>query len=213
MTQGKLIIIEGGEGSGKSTLLRSLREIFPDAVFTREPGGSTDAEKIRTLIFDCPGFTAETQFMLFWAARLDHIENVIKPALITGQTVITDRFDLSTFAYQLRGKGGSQELVDLFWQFRDMFLLPVLHPENMCYIYLDIDPVVGLRRVDSRGGDATHFDQMSLEFHRRVLAGGHEFLENIKGTGSIIHIIDAAQSASDVLKNAAEIIGGTAISK
>src|SRR5579864_4280814 len=107
MEKGKFIVLEGGEGAGKSTQLRVIKEILgDDIVITREPGGSPYAEEIRNVILKSTNAgqaDAKTHFALFWAARADHMKNTVLPALNAGKHVISDRFDSSTFAYQIYG--------------------------------------------------------------------------------------------------------------
>ena len=119
------IVLEGGEGAGKSSQMESLKKDFGDNfVFTREPVGSLYAEEIRNLILKSPNASqadAKTLFALFWAARADHLKNTILPALDAGKHVICDRFDSSTFAYQIYGQE-AHELEDFFWKMRDFYL-------------------------------------------------------------------------------------------
>jgi len=112
MKKGTFIVIEGGEGCGKSTLLEYLREEAlkvlwreEKVAFTREPGGSPFAEEIRLLMLGSLSKQANglTQFGLAWASRADHIKNLIRPHLENGIHVISDRFDSSTYAYQVHG--------------------------------------------------------------------------------------------------------------
>ena len=102
---GQLIVIDGVDGSGKGTQIELIKGSFAegDAVFTREPGGTPKAEEIRKTLLDKTrtGRTVEGDFELLWEARADHIEKVIQPALVRDQLVICDRFDSSTFAYQI----------------------------------------------------------------------------------------------------------------
>ncbi|MDO8562131.1 MAG: dTMP kinase, partial [bacterium] len=104
MARGKFIVIDGIDGSGKGKQVELLkRTLGKNVIFTHEPGGTPKAEKIRKLLLER---TEETpaplaDFLLFWAARADHVEKVILPALRAGKTVITDRFDSSTFAFQV----------------------------------------------------------------------------------------------------------------
>ncbi len=212
MKKGKLITFEGGDGGGKSSLIEKLEEIHPDWVFTREPGGSEYAEKIRKLIFEGNEASAITLFFLFLAARNDHIEKIILPALRDGKTVVSDRFELSTYAYQLKGQEAPSVLEKYFWQFHEDFITNVLGAENIHYIWLDIDPEVGLARVASREGEITHFDERDIAFHQRVRSGGLEFIARINknpesgGCEQLCHIIDASQDKETVFLKTNEII-------
>ncbi|MCX6717094.1 MAG: dTMP kinase, partial [Candidatus Taylorbacteria bacterium] len=151
MKKGLFIVVDSGEGAGKTSQLNRAKEVFGDSlVLTREPCGSPYAEEIRNIILKSPNAgqaDANTLFALFWAARADHMKNTIIPALEAGKTVISDRFDSSTFAYQIIAQE-AKELKDFFWQMRD-FYLGDLKPD--IYIYFDIDPVIGLARKTGQG--------------------------------------------------------------
>ena len=118
MTQGRFISFEGIDGSGKSTqaklLAKTLSELGHDVVLTREPGGSVGAEEIRALVLqgDPDRWSAESEILLFTAARRDHMEKTILPALDQGKTVICDRFADSTRMYQGLSRGDLRRLVD-----------------------------------------------------------------------------------------------------
>ncbi len=174
MKRGRLIVVEGGEGSGKSTIIKRLGEMSDPKklIVTREPGGTPFAEKIRSLLFSKEGesFDAETRFHLFWAARADHIAQKIVPALEAGVDVVSDRFDMSTFAYQIFGEEHHQ-LKTTFRQVRESMFGGRVVPT---YIYLDIDPMVGLKRKHG-AKDRNLFDEMDLGFHNRVRQGYREF--------------------------------------
>lgn len=171
----KFIVIDGGEGSGKGVVIRALKDILApeEAIFTREPGGSPLAEMVRNVIFseEAKGADVLTNFALFWAARADHMARTVRPALFSGVSVICDRFDISTFAYQLYGQKDHNYLLPLFWQMREMYCFP---PPDL-YIYLDVDPEEGLRRARGRGV-GNHYDELDLEFHQRVSQGYLDFI-------------------------------------
>lgn len=181
MKRGKLIVVEGGEGSGKSTIVKKLEQLSDPAklIVTREPGGTPFAEKIRALLFSEEGknFDAETRFHLFWAARADHLSKRILPALEKGIDVVSDRFDMSTFAYQIFGEEHHQ-LKGVFRQVRESMFVGRVVP---VYVYLDIDPRVGLSRKHD-AVDRNLFDDMDFEFHNRVRQGYREFasIGNVK---------------------------------
>jgi dTMP kinase len=194
MPKGKFIVIDSGEGAGKTLQLEKAKALFGDSlVLTREPGGSPYAEEIRQIILKSPNSgqaDAKTLFALFWAARADHLKNTVRPALEAGKTVITDRFDSSTFAYQIIAQGAT-ELKDFFWQMRD-FYLGDLKPD--LYIYFDIDPVIGLARKNKQGGaELNHFEAREINFHNSLRAGFKEFIGHVPHT-----IIDASQSVEKV---------------
>jgi dTMP kinase len=204
---GKFIVIDGGEGSGKGTVLDALKGTFPQGfVFTREPGGTPLAEKIREVIFseEAKETDALTNFALFWAARADHMLHNVRPSLEQGLHVISDRFDLSTFAYQLYGQE-NHNLLELFWQMRRMYSVPV--PD--LYIYLDVDPEIGLARVRGRG-TGNHYDERDIEFHQRVREGYQEFLfrshDQLQGLGSRCKKVDASKCPHDVIYEVLSIV-------
>lgn len=195
MKKGLFIVVDSGEGAGKTSQLNRARELYGDSlIITREPGGSLYAEEIRNIILKSPNAgqaDAKTLFALFWAARADHMKNTIVPALLSGKTVISDRFDSSTFAYQIIAQD-AKELKDFFWQMRD-FYLGDLKPD--LYIYFDIDPVIGLARKSGQGTEETnHFEARKIDFHNRLRDGYKEFLTKVPNHATI----DASQPIDKV---------------
>lgn len=178
MKKGRFIVIEGGEGSGKTTMVKLAKELLPNAVVTREPGGAPFAEKIREIILspDAKNADANTQFGLFWAARADHMKNTVIPALMNGKDVITDRFDSSSYAYQIFGQE-NKHLKDLFMKVREVYLGQWV--PNM-YVFLNVDPKEGVRRrATQKGYDVNHFDERAADFHDRVMKGYMEFFKTV----------------------------------
>src|SRR3989344_3428467 len=177
--RGKFIVIDGCEGAGKTTLIKALAKEFSakKILLTHEPGGTELADKIRTLVLskEAKDAGAETQFGLMWAARAEHLKKKIIPALAKGVNVISDRFDSSTFAYQIYGQE-AKHLEKLFWQTREVFLR---ERKPDLYIFLDVEPEVGLERVAGRKETKTHFDEQKLDFHKRVHVGFLEFLKHV----------------------------------
>ncbi len=177
------IVIEGGEGSGKSSLMAALKEEWGDRIFaTREPGGSPYAEVIRDVTLKNPlakGTPAETTLCLMFAARFDNTARAILPALESGKPVVADRFDGSSYAYQVHSQSASR-LEDIFWSLRKRL---VVVPDM--YIFVDVDPKEGIRRVRSRnrsilkGRQYDHFDDREIEFHKNVRAGYLKFLTKV----------------------------------
>lgn len=200
MQRGKFIVIDGGEGTGTTTISMYLASVFGDnAIRTREPGGSPYAEKIRELILSdsAKETDAETQFALFWAARRDHMRSVIIPSLDAGKHVFCDRFDSSTWAYQICGKENPQ-LVNLFWTMREHYIggyAPDL------YMLLDIEPELGIARAKGRGGLPNHFDLAHIDFHKRVRKGFRDFCGYYKYA-----IIDASAPLAEVKLEALRIV-------
>jgi len=168
MQRGRFITIEGGEGAGKSSQIRrladSLRTKGRDVIVTREPGGSPGAEAIRDLLVNGEGdrWSATTETLLINAARRDHIERVIEPALAAGAWVICDRFHDSTRAYQGAAGGVSPALIAAL----EATVLDGLAPDLT--LILDIDPAEGLARAAGRGAGEGRFEAKGLEFHTRL---------------------------------------------
>lgn len=193
--RGKFIVIEGGDGSGKTTMVALARELYgtrSDVLITREPGGSPYAEMIRQVILKPEGKNADanTMFSLFWASRADHMKHYIRPKLESNGIVIADRFDASSYAYQIFGQENMQ-LKDLFWHMRDVYLNEIV-PD--LYIYLDVSPEEGVRRIALRKGEGkNHLDDREISFHKRVRDGYHDFLKNVPHV-----IIDAGGSLESV---------------
>ena len=166
---GKFITFEGGEGAGKTTQTELLKEYFAlrgvDALFTREPGGTAAAERIRDVIKDIAlGMDPMTELLLYCAARADHVRRVIKPALESGRLVVCDRFSDSTFAYQVYGRGLAAEDVRRLNEIAAGGLVPDLT------FFLDCPPKAGF----SRKGGADKTDRMENaggDFHERVYRG------------------------------------------
>jgi len=205
----KFIVIDGGDGAGKSTQIQKLKEYLGEkAFFSREPGGSPYAEMIRDVILDPMGSEsgAKTQCALFWAGRSDHLDKTIIPALQNGKIVILDRFDSSTFAYQLYGKNGLDEVsVERFFEDRD-FYLGDTKPD--LYIYLDVDVETGLKRKQSQGDELNHFDTASLEFRKRMRQGFSDFFSNPR-INTEVAIVDANLSEDEVFGKIMMIVGNT----
>lgn len=203
MGKGLFIVVDSGEGSGKTTQLNKAKEFFGDSlVLTREPGGTPYAEEIRELILNSPNAKqadAKTLFALFWAARADHIRNVIGPALLEGKIVISDRFDSSTYAYQIIAQG-ARELEDFFWQIRD-FYLGDFKPD--LYVYFDLDPRIGLARKAKQGGqELNHFEARKVEFHDMLRDGFKKFLTKVPNAVTI----DASQSKEKVWEDFKKVL-------
>ena len=194
------IVIEGLEGAGKTTardvIVETLRDLgINDLLFTREPGGTVLAEKLRSLVLDIKSvgdevITDKAEVLMFYAARVQLVDSVIKPALAKGQWVIGDRHDLSTQAYQGGGRGIDRQMLATL---RDA-VLGNFRP-NLT-IYLDVTPEVGLKRARARG-DLDRIEQESLNFFNRTRA---RYLELAAADDSII-TIDATQSLEKVMSD------------
>jgi dTMP kinase len=167
MASGKFITFEGGEGSGKSTQARLLADRLKargiDALLTREPGGSPFAERVRALLLDpaTPSHAALSEALLFYAARADHLDKTIRPALAAGRWIICDRFSDSTRVYQGVAGGLHRETLDVLER---LVVLPT-HP-HLTFI-LDLPPAEGLARARARGKIAGGLGTAADPFERR----------------------------------------------
>lgn len=171
MKKGLFITFEGGEGGGKTTQSTLLYNTFLQknlpVLRTREPGGTEGAEQIRNLLVqgDIARWEKMTELLLHFAARLEHVEKVIKPALAEGKTVICDRFTDSTLSYQGYGHGLGAEIITMMRHVTIGNFQP-----DLTFI-LDVPPDTGIHRAHSRQGKETRYEAMGLEFHKRVREG------------------------------------------
>ncbi|MDY4595368.1 MAG: dTMP kinase [[Pasteurella] aerogenes] len=191
---GKFIVIEGLEGAGKSTAHQAVAETLQQlgveqVVFTREPGGTPLAEKLRQLIKHETEevVTDKAELLMLYAARVQLVENVIKPALRVGKWVVGDRHDLSSQAYQGGGRQLDASLLATFKQ----AVLGDFAPDFT--LYLDIDPAVGLARARGRG-ELDRIEQQNLDFFHRTRA---KYLQLVQQLPNAV-VIDAAQSIEQV---------------
>jgi len=167
---GRFLTFEGIDGSGKSTQARLLAETLRhgghEVVLTREPGGSPGAEDIRDLVLNGPPdrWSAETEILLFTAARRDHLERTILPALAAGKVVVCDRFADSTRVYQGLSRGDLRDTVD------KLHTLMIGHEPDLT-ILIDMDPDTGLGRALARKGHEERFEEFGPELQRRMRAG------------------------------------------
>lgn len=214
--RGKFITFEGGEGSGKSTQLRrladELRARGVHVATTREPGGSPFAERVRAFLFETgkPAGSALAEALLFNAARADHLETEIRPALALGRWVISDRFMDSTRAYQGAGGALSDAVIDQL----ESLVVGATRPDLT--LILDLDPAIGLerarvRQVTTQPGvvERDPFEARTLAFHQRLRDG---FLAIAAREPQRCAVIDATQSvdaiASEVRRIVAQRVGG-----
>lgn len=189
--KGLFITIEGCEGVGKSTQKKLLKEYFEKkdipTLFTREPGGTVVAEKIRDIILD-PSHKIQplTELFLYQAARREHIVNKIIPALNAGKIVVCDRFIYSSIAYQGYGRGINLNLI------KDLNSFAIKGVEIDLAIFLDLEPHQGFLR---KGGadKSDRMDSEDLEFHKKVYKG---YLELVRERKMIA--IDASRSKEEV---------------
>ncbi|CRL63685.1 dTMP kinase [Proteus vulgaris] len=195
MNNSKFIVIEGLEGAGKTsaiqTVINTLKEKdITNLAFTREPGGTPLAEKLRELIkqgIEGEKVTDKAELLMLYAARVQLVENVIKPALAEGKWVIGDRHDLSSQAYQGGGRGLDK---DLMLSLRNT-VLGDFRPDLT--LYLDLDPAIGLARARARG-ELDRIEKESMDFFYRTR---ERYQALTKDDDSII-TIDASQTIDKV---------------
>lgn len=190
---GRFWSFEGIDGSGKSTQARRLAEVLRQAghevVLTREPGGSAGAEEIRRLVLEgaVDRWSAETEILLFTAARRDHLEKTIRPALARGAVVITDRFADSTRMYQGISRGDLAQVVD------DLHALMIGVEPDLTFL-IDLPADVGLARAQSRAGAEMRFEDMGLALQSKMRSG---FLA-LAAQHPRFAVIDGTQSQDDL---------------
>lgn len=194
MTQGRFISFEGIDGSGKSTqaklLAKTLSELGHDVVLTREPGGSVGAEEIRALVLqgDPDRWSAESEILLFTAARRDHMEKTILPALDQGKTVICDRFADSTRMYQGLSRGDLRRLVD------ELHSLMIPRDPDLT-ILIDLDPKLGLTRAKARNTVEERFEDFGISLQEKMRIG---FLDLAQQFAQRFRVIDGLRDIDDV---------------
>ncbi|WP_010137948.1 dTMP kinase [Oceanicola sp. S124] len=203
MSQGSGLFLsfEGIDGSGKSTQARRLaghlRDLGREVVLTREPGGSPGAEEIRALVLngDPDRWSAETEILLFTAARRDHLERTIQPALERDAVVICDRFADSTRMYQGLSRGDLRAQVDKLHAL-------MIGREPDITLLIDMDPAEGLSRALSRTGAEERFETFGLELQQAMRRGyldlAREHAERFRvvdGTGDPDEVFDRLLSA------------------
>ena len=197
LTYGRFLTLEGGEGSGKSTQLRllaqTLRAAGYEIVATREPGGSPGAERIREALLgaNLESFGPDAEAVAFAAARADHVETTIRPALQAGAWVVCDRFWDSTRVYQ----GALGQVDGAFLRALERIVAPGLAPDLT--LILDLPPEIGLERaaVRAQGRAADRFERKGLAFHRAIRDA---FLDLAKAEPRRCAVIDATRTPDAV---------------
>lgn len=201
---GLFISFEGIDGSGKSTQARlladHLRGSGREVILTREPGGSPGAEEIRALVLqgDPDRWSAETEILLFTAARRDHLERTIRPALAAGKVVICDRFADSTRMYQGLSRGDLRGVVD---RLHDL----MIGVEPDLTILIDMDPAEGLSRALSRKGAEERFEDFGEDLQKAMRAG---FLALADEFADRFRVIDGARDVDDVASDVRAVADG-----
>ena len=194
MGQGRFLTFEGIDGSGKSTQSRRLAAALEakgfDVVLTREPGGSSGAEEIRRLLVegDPDRWSAETEILLFTAARRDHLEKTIEPALKAGKVVVCDRFADSTRVYQGATRGDLTETVNA------LHALMIEREPDLTFL-IDMDPAAALSRGLARGSGEDRFEDFGQGFQEKLRDGFHALA---KAHPDRISVIDGMRSEDAV---------------
>ena len=203
MALGKFITFEGGEGTGKSTqvalLGAALREINISVVLSREPGGSTSAEEIRNFLVNgkVNRWTPMSEVLLNFAARVEHLEKTIYPALDRKNWVISDRFFDSTMAYQGYGHGVDSSILNSLRS----ILIGEFKPD-LTFIF-DLDLKTGLARARTRGDGEDRYERMGKNFHERVRQG---FLKIASEDAERCCIIDASLPIDQIASNIRKLV-------
>lgn len=192
---GMFITFEGPEGAGKSTNLYYLANRLEEAGFpvqvTREPGGTLLSEKIRELLIDpsFKGMTVDTELLLIFAARAEHLHQVILPAINEGKIVICDRFTDATYAYQGGGRGIDENKILML----ERLVQGTFRPDLT--LFFDLDATVGLARVIKSRDGLDRFEQESLNFFEEVRAAYWRRADQNPGA---FRVIDASKSLENV---------------
>ena len=201
-TDGQFITFEGIDGSGKSTqsqlLYDALNDLGISVIQTREPGGSIGAEIIRSLLVsgDTDRWSAETEILLFTAARRDHLEKTIQPALTKNQIVICDRFVDSTRVYQGVARADLRQTVD------ELHSIIIKKEPDITFI-IDTDPEKSLTRGLARNSGEDRFEEFGLEFQKKLRNG---FSELSKTEKSRCHLINGMRSKEEVSNDILNIV-------
>ncbi|MCW8825120.1 MAG: dTMP kinase [Gammaproteobacteria bacterium] len=192
--QGKFITLEGSEGCGKTTNMEYIERLLKGAgielVVTREPGGTPLGETIREILLDSrqTSMSEDTELMLMFAARAQHMHEKIKPALDAGKWVLCDRFVDATYAYQGAGRGISLERINTL----DNWVLNGSKPDLT--LYLDISVAQGLKRAEARA-ELDRFEKEKIDFFEQVRSG---YLQRVEADTARFRVIDASEPLEQV---------------
>ena len=192
---GRFITLEGGEGVGKSSNLEFIRRYLEAAgktvIVTREPGGTPLGEQVRGLLLDHrhDGMSADAELLLMFAARAEHLAQVIRPALAVGKWVLCDRFTDATYAYQGGGRGLAAERIAVL----EAWVQGDLRPDLT--LLLDAPVAVGMERAGRRAANADRFEREQTAFFEQVR---HTYLDLARRCAERYRVIDASQVLSAV---------------
>lgn len=195
MKKGLFIVFEGGEGCGKGTQIRKAKEYLEskgrEVIIVRDPGQTAAGEEIRSILLHSKSdMLSNTQMLLYTAARNQMQEELIKPALEEGKVVLCDRFDLSTFVYQVTVQGASKDLFDALKQF-------VLRPD--LELFLDVDNVgEALERAKKSSGKYDRFESKTLDFHHRIREAYRSSWARLVPSGSIEEVWENVKKELDL---------------
>ncbi len=191
----RFITLEGSEGAGKTTALNVIKALLDqwhvDYICTREPGGEPNAEQIRNILLHSKHLHAKSELLLMFAARNEHLENVIRPALAKGIWVVSDRFVDASYAYQ----GGGRELGFDVVKWMDEFIVGDTQADLT--VLMDIEPEIGLSRIKVRG-KADRIEQEGLEFFYRITKA---YRQKAESEPKKYAIIDASKTLDKVEKD------------
>ncbi|MCF6354044.1 MAG: dTMP kinase [Candidatus Polarisedimenticolaceae bacterium] len=202
-SKGRFITVEGGEGAGKSTNLELIKELLETAghpvLFTREPGGTPLGEEIRTLLLGHrdDGMAAETELLLMFGARAEHLNRKIIPALNAGTWVLCDRFTDATYAYQGGGRGIAPERIQILEQWVQHDLRPDLT------LLLDLPVEVGLERAGRRSAP-DRFESEASQFFQKVR---ERYLDIAKKEPKRVKVVDASMPLPQVQSQIKTVVG------
>ena len=200
--KGVFIAIDGGEGSYKTGAISVINDFISSkgikAVLTREPGGTPFAEKVRSLLLAIHDekINENTELLMMYAARSQHVENLIKPSLVDGYCVITDRFSSSTIAYQCFGRGISRTKIDDI----ERIVLNGFCPDIT--IIMDVDPEIGLKRARARGA-LDRIELENMDFFKRVRQG---YLAQANDNPDRFFVVDASGDFDNAKKQILDIL-------
>ena len=200
--KGYFISFEGIDGSGKSTQIKKLARFLEtldfEVIITREPGGSVGGEEIRNLLLkgQVDRWSAETEILLFTAARRDHLERIILPAIDDGKIVLCDRFTDSTRMYQGMRGPNLRNLVDMLNE-------KVINRDPDLTIIIDIDPEISLKRAKSRKTAEERFEDFGVELQMKMRKG---FIELAKEFSNRIEVVNGQQSVDGLTKDICSLV-------
>ena len=200
--KGYFISFEGIDGSGKSTQIKKLARFLEtldfEVIITREPGGSVGGEEIRNLLLQgqVDRWSAETEILLFTAARRDHLERIILPAIDDGKIVLCDRFTDSTRMYQGMRGPNLRNLVDMLNE-------KVINRDPDLTIIIDIDPEISLKRAKSRKTAEERFEDFGVELQMKMRKG---FIELAKEFSNRIELVNGQQSVDRLAQDICSLV-------